>query len=91
MWDARFESVIRGHLPHLRPELSLEPDLLLAAHGLDSMGTIGLITALESEYALTLPDEAVTPANFVTARTVWDTLRPLIPATGPEAAAGGTA
>lgn len=86
MWDERFESIIRDRLPHLRPDLPLEPDLVLSAHGLDSMGTLGLITALEDEYALTLPDEAVTPTNFVTPRTVWEMLRALVPAVGGEPA-----
>lgn len=90
MWDERFESIIRDRLPHLRPDLALEPDLVLAAHGLDSMGTLGLIAALEDEYALTLPDEAVTPANFVTPRTVFEMLRALVPAAGGEPAGGET-
>ncbi|WP_247597555.1 acyl carrier protein [Streptomyces sp. RKND-216] len=52
---------------------------MLSAHGLDSMGVFGLITDLEEAYALTLPDEAVVPANFATPRTVWDMLLPLVP------------
>ena len=79
MWDHRFESIVRDHLPHLRPEAPLTPDLLLSAHGLDSMGVFGLITDLEEAYAVALPDEAVTPANFATPHTVWEMLLPLVP------------
>lgn len=90
MWDEHFESIIRGFLPHLRADLPLEPDLVLSTHGLDSMGTVGLIATLEDEYALTLPDEAVAPANFVTPRTVWELIRGLVPALGDEPAGGQT-
>lgn len=86
MWDERFEIIIRERLPHLRPDSPLEPGLALSAHGLDSMGMIGLITSLEDEYALTLPDEAIVPANFVTPRTVWEMVRTFAPAVSGEPA-----
>ncbi|MFI7011229.1 acyl carrier protein [Streptomyces sp. NPDC050145] len=70
MWDQKFETLLRDRLPGLDAGAPLTEDLPLAAFGLDSMATVGLIGAIEDGYG-TLPDEAVTPANFTTPGTVW--------------------
>lgn len=71
MWDQKFENLLRERLPGLDAGAPLTEDLPLAAFGLDSMATVGLITAIEEVYGTRLPDDAVEPANFTTPGTVW--------------------
>ncbi|MFJ6808492.1 AMP-binding protein [Streptomyces anulatus] len=77
-WDERFETTLRSHLPNMDAATALHPDLSLAACGLDSLGTIGLITSLEGAYGIRLPDEAFAPAHFTTPGRIWSLLRSLL-------------
>ena len=70
-WDQSFERVLRSHLPQLPPEAPLEADLALSTLGLESIGMMRLLVSLEAAYGIVLPDEAVAPATFRTARTIW--------------------
>ncbi|MGX1673384.1 acyl carrier protein [Streptomyces sp. NPDC055400] len=72
MWDHKFETLLRDRLPGLDADAPLTEDLPLAAFGLDSMATVGLIVAIEEGYGMPLPDDAVAPANFITPATVWE-------------------
>lgn len=74
MWDRTFEQVLRTWLRGLSDQAELNADARLAQFGLDSLATVGLITALEEAYAVTIPDEALTPMNFRTPQTIWTVL-----------------
>jgi acyl carrier protein len=70
-WPAQFETAVRGHLADPPPLGELDPDLDLAAAGVDSLETIGLITDIEEAFAITLPDEALTVETFATPQALW--------------------
>ncbi|MEU3892190.1 acyl carrier protein [Streptomyces sp. NPDC029041] len=79
MWDQKFETLLRDRLPGLDADAPLTEDLPLAAFGLDSMATVGLIMAIEESYGTPLPDDAVQPAHFTTPGTVWKLVGSLAP------------
>jgi non-ribosomal peptide synthetase component F len=74
VWDETFEHLLRARLTGLAASAPVDPDLPLASLGLDSLGTVALIAALEDAYGICLPEEVVVPGNFRTARAAWTTL-----------------
>ncbi|WP_344023089.1 acyl carrier protein [Streptomyces luteireticuli] len=74
MWDQRFEEILRGRLPFLTPGEELAADLNLRDHGLDSLGIVELVGALEDAYEVSFRDGALTVSNFETAGILWKTL-----------------
>lgn len=81
-WDERFEHILRGHLPFLPASEPLDPGQDLRAAGLDSLGAVDLLVALESEYGVRLAEEAMSIDTFATPAALWNTLRP--PAASPS-------
>lgn len=77
MWSEAFEKIVRSHLT-LPAEAPVPADDLLADHGLDSMGTVTLLVALEQEFAVTFPDDLLVPETFATAGALWAALRGLL-------------
>jgi acyl carrier protein len=73
MWDNAFDSIVRSHLT-VPAGATLPPTDLLADHGLDSMGTVTLLVALEEEFAVTFPDDLLVPETFATAGSLWTAL-----------------
>ncbi|MFE9680733.1 acyl carrier protein [Streptomyces sp. NPDC002701] len=74
MWDNSFEEILRKNLPLLEPEDELTADLSLRDHGLDSMGMVATLSALESAYGVRFVDDALGLDNFATPATLWKTL-----------------
>lgn len=70
-WSEDFESVLREHLPGLAAEERLSSEVPLVRYGLDSMGTVTLLVALESALDVQFPDEALVPETFETADQLW--------------------
>lgn len=77
MWDERFEEIVRRHLPFLGPEEGLTEDAALRDLGLDSLGAVELLSALENSYGLRFVDDALTLETFATPRALWAVLRDL--------------
>ncbi|WLQ35050.1 phosphopantetheine-binding protein [Streptomyces castrisilvae] len=73
-WDEAFEAVIRPFLPYLSPGEKLSDDSRLKDLGLDSMGTIELLAALESAYSVRFLDDALKLENFASPDVLWNTL-----------------
>lgn len=71
-WNDEFESVLRAHLPGLGDGEPLEADVQLVQYGLDSMGTVNLLVALESSLDVQFPDDALVPETFETAERLWE-------------------
>jgi acyl carrier protein len=69
-----FVSVLRAHLPALDPGQRPEPAETLASYGLDSLGSITLMLALEDELLLTFPEDRLTPETFHTVGSLWRTV-----------------
>jgi acyl carrier protein len=71
-WPQEFESVLRDQLPGLEPSAQLSGEVPLVQYGLDSMGTVTLLIALESALDVQFPDNALTPETFETADLLWE-------------------
>lgn len=70
-WPAGFEESLRAHLPLLPEDSPVTADLSMAAHGLDSLGTVSLLLALEERYSVSVPDELLNAALFATPGRLW--------------------
>jgi nodulation protein F len=77
-WPHEFEVVLREQLPGLEPSESLSGEVPLVQYGLDSMGTVTLLVALESALEVQFPDEALVPETFETADRLWEQARRLL-------------
>ena len=73
-WPNEFDVVLRGYLPGLSSDETIQADTILGAHGLDSLALLGLMLDLEAEFGCTFPPEALTAATFYTAGTLWEVL-----------------
>lgn len=69
---------MRQFLPFLTAAENLTADASLRDLGLDSMGTVELLAALESGYRVRFRDEAMTMANFATPGVLWKTLSTMV-------------
>ncbi|MEU6439336.1 phosphopantetheine-binding protein [Streptomyces sp. NPDC047046] len=70
-WDETYEKLVRAALTDYPPTAPLRPDLPLPAHGLDSLGMVGLSARLEDAYDIEFPDGALVPASFATPAELW--------------------
>lgn len=77
-WDEQFESILRPRLPLLPADEPLTADLDLRAYGLDSIGVVDLLVALENAYNVRLPEEEASMEAFATAGVLWRTLSKLL-------------
>ncbi|WP_341720718.1 phosphopantetheine-binding protein [Micromonospora sp. FIMYZ51] len=66
MWDDQFESLLRQYLPFISPDEKLEADSDLRDLGLDSMGMVELLRALEQEYDVRFTDDLLSTDTFRT-------------------------
>ncbi|MBK3569780.1 phosphopantetheine-binding protein [Streptomyces sp. MBT62] len=71
---AEFLAVVREYLPGLAPGQHPEPDVPLSSYGLDSLGSISLMLALEEALELTFPEELLTAERFSTTGSLWATV-----------------
>jgi acyl carrier protein len=74
MWDAQFELLLRKYLPFLPVDTELSPDLALRECGLDSLGVVDLLMAMESDYGVRLAEDALSLDTFATPASLWDVL-----------------
>lgn len=74
MWDDQFETLLRQHLPFIGDDEKLSPESSLRDFGLDSLGTVELLAAIESAYAVRFTDEALAMESFATPEVLWTTL-----------------
>jgi acyl carrier protein len=68
-WSPAFEAILARHLP--LADGSIDPHALLADLGLDSLGTVSLVMALEDELDVAIPDELLVVETFRTATELW--------------------
>ena len=78
MWDAQFENLIRSFLPFLPADQPLTAAMSLRDNGLDSMGAVELLSAVESEYDVRFRDEALSLETFTSAGRLWTELSKLL-------------
>ncbi|MER6382170.1 phosphopantetheine-binding protein [Streptomyces sp. NPDC001250] len=73
-WEPEFEEILRGFLPFLAEDESLDPDLDLRDMGLDSLGTVELLGKLEAQYQVHFVDDALNRDTFATPDALWTTV-----------------
>ncbi|MET0235079.1 MAG: acyl carrier protein [Kibdelosporangium sp.] len=74
-WDSRFEGSLRCFLPFLSASRSLTGSATLRDLGLDSMGAVELLAALENVYDVRFREDTLTMDTFATPGTLWAALR----------------
>ncbi|MCT2585121.1 phosphopantetheine-binding protein [Actinophytocola gossypii] len=74
MWDDQFEALLRQYLPFIEADEKLASDSPLRDFGLDSLGTVELLAALESTYDVRFTDDALALESFETPAVLWSTL-----------------
>ncbi|MQY14089.1 hypothetical protein SRB5_42500 [Streptomyces sp. RB5] len=74
-WDPPFEATIRPYLPFLSPDSPLTGDADLPDLGLDSVGSVELLAALETAYGVRFKDDALKLENFASPDLIWRTLQ----------------
>ncbi|MFE6038300.1 phosphopantetheine-binding protein [Streptomyces sp. NPDC056452] len=72
-----FQEILLAHLPYAK-DGSVTPQDELPALGLDSMGMLQLLTALEDHYDLDFPDELLNEDTFATVGSLWSTVSKLL-------------
>lgn len=73
------DAILHEHLPRVGPEQDISPDLeLVAEGGLDSLGMVGLVVALEEEFAVAIPDDRLGAEMFATPSSLWQSVRDLV-------------
>ncbi|QFR95449.1 phosphopantetheine-binding protein [Streptomyces tsukubensis] len=72
--DDRLESIVREHCSELESDSSIGPDDNLADLGLNSVGTIGILVAVEQTYDISLSDEDLSFKTFESIRSLWTTI-----------------
>lgn len=80
---ATFQDILRRHLPYAdATDLTATDDL--AALGLDSMGVVGLLTELEEDLDLDVPDDLLNEETFATVGSLWTAVAELLPREEPR-------
>jgi acyl carrier protein len=83
-WDERFARIVRQHV-RLPSDVVLASDSALTDHGLDSFAVVELILAVESEYAITMPEELFVLDTFATPGALWAAVQRLRSQAGTRA------
>jgi acyl carrier protein len=66
----RTGAVVARLLARRKVSAALTPDCDLKASGLSSLDMVALMLAVECEYGITIPQSAMTPANFQSIRSI---------------------
>lgn len=77
-WDSNFETIVRKFVPYLPGDEPLTASTELRELGLDSMGTVELLAALENSYSVRFRDEALDLNNFANPQILWKTLQDML-------------
>ena len=78
MWDHQFEELLRTYLPFLAADEILAGDTSLRDLGLDSLGTVELLAALEARYDVRFLDDALSLETFATPGVLWAALSAIL-------------
>jgi hypothetical protein len=92
-WNTRFETILRQGLPGLGKDKAPAVDVPMEAYGLDSLALIGIVSALESAYGVSLAGQVTVPVRTLTAGHLWGIVSAALqPAwdTGQPPQTGGT-
>lgn len=70
-WNAKFENILRLGLPGLGKDKEPAAEVPMGAYGLDSLALIGIISALESAFGVSLAGQCAIPVHALTAGQLW--------------------
>ncbi|MFF5897542.1 phosphopantetheine-binding protein [Streptomyces argenteolus] len=77
-WDDRFRTLLASQLGDaVAARLTADDDLF--DKGLNSLGVVALVVAVEECYAIEFPDEALDRETFRTPGRLWATVEGLLP------------
>lgn len=71
VWDERFEALLREKLPDLPPGEPLAADAPMQHLGLTSLNMVALLSTLEMEYDIMVPDDQLVLETFATPENLW--------------------
>lgn len=74
---ARYETLLRTHIPALRHHPHLTGTEELAHLGLDSLRTMSLLVAVEDCFGITFPEDLLTKETFSTPDALWSAVESL--------------
>ena len=77
-WPQEFDQIMRRYCRFADPVLAIAANSSLTSLGIDSMGLINMIIAIEDTFAVTVPDEMLTSESLRTPGSVWAAVRDLI-------------
>jgi acyl carrier protein len=77
-WDGLFETLLREALEAVSYDGPLTARLSLADSGMDSFGFVGLLTALEQAYGVTVPENVALVEMFRSPATLWAAIADLL-------------
>jgi len=71
MWDEQYEKLIRQYLPFLPADEALDPDTDLRDFGLDSLGIVDVLSALERTFQVRFTEDLLNASTFRTPKVLW--------------------
>jgi acyl carrier protein len=71
VWDQRFDSILREHMPHVPVDYVISPDEQMVSLGVTSMLLLSLMLTLEKEYEIQFPMDALTEDSFRSPSSIW--------------------
>ncbi|MFI9387108.1 acyl carrier protein [Kutzneria sp. NPDC052558] len=71
MWNEQFDTVLRQYLPFLPADEPLDPDIDLRDFGLDSLGIVDVLGALEQAFQIRFTEDLLTADTFRTPKVLW--------------------
>ncbi|QUQ65435.1 acyl carrier protein [Kutzneria sp. CA-103260] len=80
MWDEQYEKLIRQYLPFLPADEPLDPDTDLRDFGLDSLGIVDVLSALEQTFQIRFTEDLLTAETFRTPKVLWTAVSGLMDA-----------
>jgi len=71
MWDQRFDSILREHMPDMAVDDAISPNEEMASLGVTSMLLLSLMLALQDEYEIRFPMDALVEESFRSPSSIW--------------------
>lgn len=75
--NTQFVTILREHL-RFAGDGDVDPDANLRDLGLDSMGAVQLLFAVEDAYGVVIPDERFTDSTFESGGALWAVVEELM-------------
>lgn len=76
-WDPTFEKLVRELLPPRTRDIPFDADAELKSVGIDSLALVHLLTALEEQYEVAIPDHILVDGSCDTLEGLWQVIERL--------------